>query len=171
MEAADLEGRVEVQMGTLGKAIGASGGFVVGSRKLIDLLINKARSFIFSTAPVPAASAAARAGLEIIAAKEGEKLRADLVERERQFATELGLPCREFSPIYPLMIGEEAAALSCAEELLERGILAPAIRYPTVAKGKARIRLTFSAAHAREDVMDLGNAMKNIRSGAQELRI
>src|SRR5215213_7965664 len=72
-EACELAERIEIQMGTLGKAIGASGGYVCGSRALIDVLVNRARAFIFSTAPVPAAAAAAKAGIELVQAGEGEE--------------------------------------------------------------------------------------------------
>jgi 8-amino-7-oxononanoate synthase len=141
---------IEVQMGTLGKAAGAAGGFIAGSAPLIDHLINSARSFIFSTAPTPATAAAARAGLEIIASDEGERLRAQLLANIRTFTS-----ARTNIPILPLMIGDEARAVAASEKLLAAGFLVPAIRYPTVARCKARLRITLSAAHIPDQISAL----------------
>src|SRR5207247_547960 len=132
----------------LGKALGSSGGFIAGRRKLIDLLINRARPFIFSTASPPAGSAAAKVALELIRGPEGERLAGALQARIAEFKGRTNPP----SPIKPLMIGEESEALQAAQALNAQGIFAPAIRYPTVARGAARIRFSFSAAHLREDV-------------------
>lgn len=166
IEAFGLAGRVEVQMGTLGKAIGAAGGFIVGSRALREYLINKARSFIFSTAPPPAVSASAKAGIEVIHSRDGEALVQRLRERLRQFqkATGIAAPAED-SPIVPHMVGAEAAALSLAERLWEAGIFVPAIRYPTVARGKARLRFTFSASHEEADIERLAAALKYLSQG------
>jgi 8-amino-7-oxononanoate synthase len=147
--------RIEVQMGTLGKAVGSSGGFIAGSEVLIDHLVNSARSFIFSTAPPPAAVAAARAGIEIIASDEGEKLRTQLMENVRALAAEKSA----LSAIVPFILGDEERALQAAEELKEAGFLVPAIRYPTVARGKARLRVTLSAAHTHEQIAALCAAL------------
>lgn len=152
--AAELEltGRVEVHMGTLGKALGASGGFICGSRVLIEYLVNRARSFIFSTAPPPAAAAAALAALHLLQSDEGrarrEQLHANL--RRLQSAQLAGL--RVEGPIVPWILGEEGRAVAAAEFLRERGIFVPAIRYPTVARGAARLRISLSAAHRAEDL-------------------
>ena len=161
-----LSDRVEVQMGTLGKALGAAGGFIAGGRALRDYLINKARSFIFSTAPPPAVSASARAALEIVRSKEGADLAQSLRARLQQFQrrTEMTAPS-ENSPIIPLTIGEERAALSAAERLWDAGIFVPAIRYPAVARGKARLRFTFSAAHENADIERLAEALKDFDQG------
>src|SRR5205085_12528593 len=126
---------IEIQFGTLGKAAGAAGGFIAGSAALIDHLINSARSFIFSTAPTPATAAAAQGGLEIIASEEGEQLRnrlRDNIQKLQRSPTAI--------PIIPILIGDEARAIAASEQLLEAGFLVPAIRYPTVARGKARLR-------------------------------
>src|SRR5206468_733782 len=88
-EAQELDGRVEIQMGTLGKALGAAGGYIAGSRPLIDLLVNQARSFIFSTAPVPAAAAAATAAIRLVQSSEGETRRVRLWQRVDQLKNEL----------------------------------------------------------------------------------
>jgi 8-amino-7-oxononanoate synthase len=158
-EACEISNRIEIQMGTLGKALGASGGYVCGSRALIDLLINRARSFIFSTAPVPAAAAAARAGIELLQSPEGETRRAAAWALVDQLKNALvggpwQLPAIQ-SAIVPLLIGEETKALDLTARLCERGIFVPAVRYPTVARGKARLRVTVTAAHTADDVREL----------------
>lgn len=155
-EAFELADRVEISMGTLGKAIGAAGGFVCGSRALIDVLVNRARSFIFSTAPPPAQSAAARAGIALLQSQEGEDRRAQLWARVDQLKNGLiASPWRApilKSAIVPLMVGEETRALNIADALREAGFLLPAIRFPTVARGEARLRLTLTAAHSADDI-------------------
>jgi 8-amino-7-oxononanoate synthase len=163
-EACELAERVEIQMGTLGKALGASGGYICGSRRLVDLLINRARSFIFSTAPVPAASAAATAAIRLVESHEGEVLRARLwqnVDHAKNTLIESGwsLPPVQ-SPILPLQVGGESRAVALAARLREQGVFLPAIRYPTVARGKARLRLTVTAAHTREDISSLGRPLR-----------
>src|SRR6058998_2108755 len=120
-EAQELSGRVEIQMGTLGKALGAAGGFIAGSRPLIELLVSRARSFIFSTAPVPAAAAAATTGIKLIQSSEGKKLTDDLWTRVAAFQSAIGnrqsaIP----SAIIPLILGDEAAAVAAATKLREQ---------------------------------------------------
>lgn len=169
-EACELAGRVEIQMGTLGKAIGAAGGYICGARPLIDLLINRARSFIFSTAPAPAAAAAATAGLRLVQSEEGEVRRARLwqqVDAVKNAVINSGHTLSPVqSPILPLMIGDESEAVRKATALRERGVFIPAIRYPTVARGEARLRLTVTAAHTREDVAELQQALGDGTSDA-----
>ena len=155
-----VSSQIEIQMGTLGKALGASGGYICGRRALIDFLVNRARSFIFSTAPVPAAAAAATAGIKLIQSEAGENLRAQLRQRIANFKSEIGnrqsaIP----SAIIPLIIGDETAALAAANKLREQNIFVPAIRYPTVARGAARLRITLTAAHSAEDVTTLCSAL------------
>ncbi len=157
----NLGGQIEIQMGTLGKALGSAGGFVCGSRMLVDFLVNKARSFIFSTAPVPASSAAARAAIEIVQSGMGKKLRDDLHERIRDVLSFLrDENSKNKSAIIPLMVGEENKALEIAAALREKNIFIPAIRYPTVARGAARLRLTISAAHSSDDLTQLKTALR-----------
>ena len=165
-EACELAGHVEIQMGTLGKALGAAGGYICGSRALIDLLINRARSFIFSTAPVPAAAAAATAAIRFGQSAEGEIRRALLwqqVDAVKNVVITSGraLPPVQ-SPILPLLIGDETAAVNAAAALREQGVFIPAIRYPTVAKGEARLRLTVTAAHSGADIAELGRALAQL---------
>ncbi|MGY8649200.1 MAG: 8-amino-7-oxononanoate synthase [Verrucomicrobiia bacterium] len=151
--------RVEVQMGTLGKALGASGGYICGSNELIDLLRHRARSFVFSTAPMPAQAAAARAGIEVVESAEGEERRTRLWSLVDQLKN--GLIARGWklpvvqSAILPLRLGAEADAVVLSERLLEAGVFVPAIRYPTVARGEARLRITVSAAHSADDIKKL----------------
>jgi 8-amino-7-oxononanoate synthase len=160
-----VSGTVDIQMGTLGKAIGSAGGFIAGSKTLIDYLLNRARSFIFSTAPAPSVSAAAKAGLDLISSPEGEKLLRTLRERVSQFRSLAQISAEtNNSPIIPFILGDETLALAAAEQLLEQGIFAPAIRYPTVAKGTARLRITFSASHSEDDVRQLALALLKIRA-------
>ena len=158
-----LAKRVEIRMGTLGKAVGAAGGFICGSRGLVELLVNKARSFIFSTAPSPAVSAAARAGVELIQGGEGESLRAQLrqrVEELRRGVESLGWSAPAGpSAILPLIVGGEAKAMAMMEQLREAGFFIPAIRYPTVARNEARLRVTVSASHSSGDVQGLLDAL------------
>ena len=166
-EACELAGRVEIQMGTLGKALGASGGYVCGSRRLIDLLVNRARSFIFSTAPVPAAAAAATAAIRLVQSAEGEARRAQLwqrVDQTKNMLINAGWPLPPVqSAIIPLMVGDESRAVELATALREQSLCIPAIRYPTVARGEARLRLTVTAAHSAEDIATLGNALTATR--------
>ncbi len=164
LAAADgMGGRIEIRMGALGKAVGTAGGFICGSRQLVDLLVNKARSFIFSTAPSPAVSAAARAGVELIQSAEGEALRGQLwqrVEELRCGVEALGWKKpAEASAILPLIVGGEAKALAVMERLREAGFFIPAIRYPTVPHNEARLRVTLSSSHSSGDIQRLLDAL------------
>src|SRR5216110_2374329 len=166
-----LGGRIEVQMGTLGKALGSAGGYICGSRTLIDYLVNRARSFIFSTAPIPAAAAAATAAIQFVQSEEGQARRNQLWARVDQVKN--GLIAAGFvlppvrSAIVPLLIGNETRAVEVAAALREEGVFIPAIRYPTVARGQARLRLTVSAAHAAADVSQLVAALSNLKPGPE----
>jgi 8-amino-7-oxononanoate synthase len=150
--------RIEVQMGTLGKALGVSGGYIAGTRVLIDLLINRARSFIFSTAPSPAVAAACRAALRIVCSEEGNWLRAKLRDNIAILSSLLPAAHAE-SAIIPLILGSEERALAEAAHLFEEGFFVPAIRYPTVPKNTARLRVSLSAAHSPEQIRGLACAL------------
>lgn len=158
-----LADRIEVQMGTLGKALGVSGGYIAGSRILIDFLINRARSFIFSTAPSPAIAAACREALRIVLSPEGDALRTRLEENIQLLAKELNLPASP-SAIVPLILGSEARAMGEAARLMESGFFVPAIRYPTVPKKTARLRVTLSAAHSDQQIRKLAAALAPVIS-------
>jgi 8-amino-7-oxononanoate synthase len=148
--------QIEIQMGTLGKALGAAGGYICGSRKWIDFLINRARTFIFSTAPVPAAVAAATAGIELVRSPEGESRRNTLWQNVSELKSRLKLQSSAGpAAIIPLLIGNEAKAVEVGAALLEKSIFVPAVRYPSVARGKARLRLTVSAAHTADQIDQL----------------
>ena len=142
-----------LRVGTLSKTLGSLGGFVAGSRAYVDLLVNRARPFVFTTAPPPAAAAAALAALRVLRSVEGDALVARLRAHVDRF--EPGHP----SPIVPVFLGGEDQALAAAAALLERGLLVPAIRPPTVAPGTSRLRVSLSAAHTDEQVSALMGAL------------
>ncbi len=165
-----LEGEIDVQMGTLSKSLGVSGGYICGSRNLIDWLINRARSFIFSTAPPPALAAAATSAIRFLNSEEGEARRKLLWRRLVEFRRLLpdggaafGKPS---AAIIPWLVGEERRALDLSRALQQENFFVPAIRYPTVAKGAARLRITLSAAHSAEQVASLGEALGRLAGSA-----
>jgi 7-keto-8-aminopelargonate synthetase-like enzyme len=165
-EESGVGGQIEVQMGTLGKALGAGGGYICGSRALIDLLVNRARSFIFSTAPVPAAAAAATAAIQFVQSAKGEARRKMLRARAGEFQSATGNRKSKIpGAIIPVMVGDEKKAVELAAALRERGIFVPAIRYPTVGRGQARLRVTLTAAHSSEDVSQLIRSLKDLDVG------
>ncbi|MCP9447182.1 MAG: 8-amino-7-oxononanoate synthase [Nitrospira sp.] len=149
LEALGVEDVIPFHMGTLGKALGSSGAYVVGSNEIIDYLLNTARSFMFTTAPPPATAAAARAALTII--RQEPERRARLWENQVRMLhglRRLGFRLTEtVSPILPVLIGDAATALAFAEQLLAHGVYAPAIRPPTVPHGTSRIRVTVTSEH------------------------
>ncbi|HEY2082982.1 MAG TPA: 8-amino-7-oxononanoate synthase [Verrucomicrobiae bacterium] len=160
-EELGVSDQIEVQMGTLGKALGASGGYICGSRVLIDFLINRARSFIFSTAPVPAAAAAASAGIRFVQSDAGDARKKNLWKRIDEFHSAFGQPPPPFrSAIIPIMIGDETEAVETATALRNKNIFVPAIRFPTVARGEARLRVTITASHAQADINELTNNLQ-----------
>ena len=132
---------------------------MVGSRDVIDLLVNRARPFIFSTAPTPADAAAALAALRVLRSTEGDALTgrlASLIDR----VVEAGIaPPGHASPIVPVVLGPEQAALDASAALLDDGLWVPAIRPPTVPVGTSRLRVTLSAAHRDDDVDRLLHAL------------
>jgi 8-amino-7-oxononanoate synthase len=142
----DADPSAVLRVGTLSKTLGALGGFVAGPRPLVDLLVNRARSFVFSTALAPADAAAAQAALRIVRSAEGEALVARLRRNVERVAP--GHP----SPIVPVVLGDEQAALDASAALLEQGLLVPAIRPPTVPEGTSRLRVALSAAHTDAEV-------------------
>jgi 8-amino-7-oxononanoate synthase len=157
-----------VYMATLGKAAGVFGAFVAGSAELTDYLVQRARSYIYTTATPPLLSAALSASLQLIEkeAWRRERLR-ELISVLRQ-----GLKLRRWrlmestTPIQPVIIGTNQETLAVSEALRERGIWVPAIRPPTVPKGEARLRISLSAAHSLEDVAQLAVALNELESAA-----
>ena len=168
-----LTRHVDVQMGTLSKALGVSGGYICGSRSLIEWLVNRARSFIFSTAPPPAFAAAATAALEFLSSEAGEARRVLLWRRigtlrnaVPALAASAAGATQNGSAIHPLLVGDEQEAIDLARTLQSEGFLVPAIRYPTVAKGAARLRITVTAAHEEAQIRRLAEAVNRLRPGA-----
>ncbi len=153
---------VPLQMGTLSKAVGAYGGYLCASREVAELIRNRARSLHYTTGLPPGTLAAAIAALELIATDQ-DLVRRPL-ERAGRFTGQLGLAPPE-SPIVPLIVGEAHRTMLAAETLRKRGFLVGAIRPPTVPDGAARLRLTFSAVHAEEDVDRLALAVKEVLPG------
>jgi len=153
--------REVILMGTLGKAFGVFGAFVAGDKVLIETLIQRARSYIYTTALPAAVAEAARAALAIVRAEEWRRARLrELVARFRAGAAQLGFTLPQSgTPIQPVLVGEAAAALALSEALRARGFLVPAIRPPTVPAGGARLRVSFSAAHSPEQVDQLLSAL------------
>ncbi len=143
-----------LRVGTLSKAVGSLGGFVCGPRTFTDLLVNKARSYIFTTAATPAAAAAARAAIDVIDSGEGDRLKARLranIDRVRP---------GHRSPIIPIIVGAEDRTMAASAALAAEGILVPAIRPPTVPAGTSRLRVTVSAAHTDDDLKRLAEALR-----------
>ena len=153
---------IEVQMGTLGKALGSCGAYICGSAALRDYLINRARSFIFSTAPPPHCAAASCAAVELLESKEGGALVKKLQENISVLADGLRAPAQ--SAIFPVIVGREDLALDASRTLVEKGFLVPAIRYPTVARNSARLRITVTAAHPLEMIEHLVTSFWSWRS-------
>lgn len=152
-EQLGLQKRIHFQMGTLSKAIGLSGGYLAASRDWIDLIINRARPFIYTTAPPPALAHAARTSLKLIASAEGKAL------REKLFKNISIISQNHPSPILPIIFGENQPTLEASESLRKNGYLIPAIRYPTVPKNTARLRLTISASHEEETILQLAKLL------------
>ncbi len=148
-EQLGLQKRIAFQMGTLSKALGLSGGYLAASRDWIDLIANRARPFIYTTAPPPALAHAASAAFTLIRSSEGTNL------REKLFSNTALLRPGHPSAIVPEILGTSEAALAASAALAEKGYLIPAIRFPTVPKGTARLRITISAAHPPEAVEGL----------------
>jgi 8-amino-7-oxononanoate synthase len=157
--ALGLQHRITFQMGTFSKAAGLSGGYVAASAEWISLLINRARAFIYSTAPPPALAHACLTSLALIRSAEGDALR----EKLRSHLQLAQAPAAPFSsPIIPLILGDASSALAAASDLEARGYLVPAIRYPTVPRGTARLRISHSAAHDPQTVRSFAAALAAI---------
>ncbi len=160
-EAAGVLADVDILMGTLGKSIGSFGAFVAGSAKLRDLLVNTARSFIFSCALAPGQVEAARASLRLIDREPWRRTRlADNCERLRRRLDEAGIPTHPSTThIIPVVLGENDRTMSVCEELLGRGFYAQGIRYPSVPKGSSRLRITPMATHDEAEIDGLADAI------------
>ena len=157
-----LTEKIDFQMGTLGKAVGAAGGYLCGSRCMIDFLLHRARSFMFSTAQPAPVAAAARAGIALINSKEGERLAEQLWKNISFFQDAMRQTNESQSAILPLILGQEKRALSAAQQVWDLGFYVPSIRYPTVPRGRARLRITLSSAHERDAIEQLVGAIEKI---------
>src|SRR6202171_4856045 len=159
-------GRVHIQIGTLSKAIGAMGGYVCGSRDLVDFLYLRARPFLFSTSHPPATAAACQAAFALLASPEGEKLVKKLWANTKFFKRELKRRGFQFkvseTPIIPIHVGDAAKAFEFSKKLFEAGVFAPAVGYPIVAEGKARLRAIVSAAHKREQLLRAADILAEV---------
>ncbi len=147
-EQEGLQHRIAFQMGTLSKSAGLSGGYLAASREWIDLLTNRARSFIYSTAPPPCLAHAAIASLDLIRSEEGKMLR-------QKLRSNISILADSPTPIIPIVLGSNEASLAAASDLENAGFLVPAIRFPTVPRGTARLRVSISAAHPAEALREL----------------
>ncbi len=161
-EELGLQQDIELQMGTLSKAAGLAGGFIAGSSALIDLLINRARSFIYSTAPPPALAHAALRSVELMGGAEGRELRKRL---QKNVSLLRDVPASsKNTPIFPLILGSNESAMEASSRLADAGFIVPAIRYPTVPRNTARLRISVSAAHQESSVHALRDQLKQLAS-------
>ena len=153
-EALGLTERIEVHLGTFSKALGSLGGYVAGDRRLIDYLHNRARSFIYSTALAPPVLGAIEAALEIVAREpERRHYLLDEAENFRRGLMQAGLDTLgSETQIVPVLVGDNGRTLEFAARLRQQGLMAVALRPPTVPPGQARVRFSLSAAHSREDL-------------------
>ena len=156
-----LADRIEVQMGTLGKALGSSGAYICGRAALCEYLVNRARSFIFSTAPPPPCAAASRAAVELLESTHGEGLVQKLHDNTAVLGASISMPAQ--SAIFPIVLGDAERALQSSRQLVEAGFLVPAIRYPTVARGAERLRVTVTAAHEIDAIERLSSHLAELQ--------
>jgi glycine C-acetyltransferase len=151
-----VHGRVDIQVGTLSKAIGAIGGYVCGSKDLIEFLYHRARPFLFSTSHPPSVTATCMAAFELLDSEAGEKLIKKLWANTKFFKRKLkvlGFKTGESeTPITPILVGDAGKAFEFSRELFSEGVLAMAIGFPTVPEGKARLRTIVTATHKRADL-------------------
>ncbi len=163
-EALGVTDRVDVRMGTLGKALGAFGAYVAGSRRLVDLLVSRARTFVFTTALPPAACGAALAALDVLAREpeRRERLHA-LAARMKSGLARLGFDVsRVVAPIFPVVLGSEERALAASRALRTRGFFVRAIRPPTVPRGTSRLRVALTAGHCEAQVDAFLGALEDV---------
>jgi 7-keto-8-aminopelargonate synthetase-like enzyme len=167
--AAELGIVPDVHVGTLGKALGSFGAYIAGSKDLAEFLISRARSFVFTTALPPAVTAASLAAVHLVRGALGESRRIVLRERVAQFRAGLaahGLLAHSAgeTPIFPILIGDNARAMECSRHLLALGIYAQGIRPPTVPDGTARLRFSITASHGPADVERAIEALRSCQA-------
>ncbi|TFE68412.1 aminotransferase class I/II-fold pyridoxal phosphate-dependent enzyme [Methylacidiphilum caldifontis] len=160
--ALDLADKVDVILGTFSKALGSQGGYVAAEQSIIDWMINSAKSFIFTTALSPSCVAAAASALDIIQSKEGAMLRRKLKDNISHFFEENLANSFFCSPIIPIKIGTESKTIEVSAILEQKGIYLPPIRYPTVPRGEARLRISLTAIHRADQIDYLKEALKKL---------
>ncbi len=161
--ARGLTDAVDVQIGTLSKALGSQGGFVACDDETRSLLVNEARSFVYSTGISPVDAAVSREAVSVVRGEEGDALREKLRENValvRQRVEDAGYRVLGDTHILPVVVGGAEEALAVADKLSERGVFAPAIRPPTVPEGTSRIRVSMTAAHSRDDAERVARAFE-----------
>lgn len=164
-----MEGSVDVLMGTLSKSIGSEGGFVCGSHTLIQYLINKARSFLFSTALSPVSMAASIQGIrQIMECPQRVRKLQDNIRYCCEALKKRGINAFSETAIIPVIIGDEGRAMEIMELLKQRSYYISAIRYPTVAKGSARLRITLMSSHTPKEIDGLADALAACMMNANE---
>jgi glycine C-acetyltransferase len=162
----EMHGRVDVQVGTLSKAVGSLGGYVCGSRDLIEFLYHRGRPFLFSTSHPPSVTATCQAAFALLDSPDGEKLIKKLWRNTKFFKRrlkKLGFDTgASQTPITPIMVGEAARAHEFSRQLFAEGLFAQGIGYPTVAEGKARIRTIVTATHKRKELEEALNILERV---------
>jgi 8-amino-7-oxononanoate synthase len=151
----------DLRIGTLGKAFGTAGGILLGSEIMRSYIVNRARTFIFTTGLPPSIAASTLAALSIIRSAQGDDLRGLLSLRIQQLHKGIGAP-GPLTPICPLILGADAVAIEASTKLRERGFFVQAIRPPTVPEGTARLRITLSAQHSSTEVEDLLGCLRSL---------
>lgn len=159
-----LEGQIDIHMGTLSKALGGLGGFIAGSRELVDYLINKSRTFIYTTAPPPAVVAAGLAALPLIDEEpERRKRLRENVCFFRESLQSLGFRTGDSqTQIIPILIGDNQLTMTFSQRLFQEGVYVPGIRPPTVPRGKGRLRVSLMATHTRSDLEKALGALEGV---------
>ncbi|RLA81255.1 MAG: 8-amino-7-oxononanoate synthase [Deltaproteobacteria bacterium] len=164
-----LLGQIEVQMGTLGKALGVMGAFVAGERVLIDYLINRCRPFMYTTSPPPPLVAMSKAALKVMREEGWRRERLwENTRRLREGLRELGFRVRGETPIVPVLIGDNRLVMEASRRLLELGVFVQGIRPPTVPEGASRLRVSVSASHGDQEIEE---ALEAFRQVGEELRL
>jgi glycine C-acetyltransferase/8-amino-7-oxononanoate synthase len=162
----NINGQIEIQLGTLSKALGGCGGYVCGSKPLISWLVNKARSFVYSTAPSPSSAAVSLAAIQWLFSEQARDRISQLWENIHLFSSLMRFPRKSESAIIPVRANSTRLASQWSASLEEEGLFVPAIRYPTVAKGTERLRVTISAVHTKEQIERLATGLLRL-TGSQ----
>lgn len=158
----NLSGRIEIQLGTLSKALGGCGGYICGSKSLVDWLVNKSRAFVYSTAPSPASAAVSLAAIHWLSGEQAAEHRKTLWKNINHFGALRKMSFEPESAIIPIRANSTETANHWSRCLQEQGIFVPAIRYPTVPKGTERLRVTISSSHSQKQIDCLSDALERL---------